>query len=148
MKKFFSLFLVVATVASMVSISACTKTCDTGYEGSDCKTKMNAKFVGTYAVNDTATQGSTHNYYTYSLVITASSTDPKAINLSNFGGFGAGTSVAGTVDGTNFTVSNTSFGAVQVSNGTGTINNNTLSFNYTAYDSTNGTFADHAVGIK
>jgi ferritin-like protein len=45
MKKIFKSFLIVAVMASVASISSCTKTCDPGYEGTDCKTETRAKVL-------------------------------------------------------------------------------------------------------
>jgi hypothetical protein len=40
MKKLVSFFAATALVAAMMTTSSCTKTCDAGYEGSDCKTPV------------------------------------------------------------------------------------------------------------
>lgn len=44
MKNLLSLFI----VGSLLFISACTKTCEAGYEGKDCKTEIRSKFYGDY----------------------------------------------------------------------------------------------------
>jgi hypothetical protein len=148
MRKLFMSLLAVAAMGAAVTISSCTKTCDAGYEGSKCDTKMNAKFVGTYTVVDTATFTSgSPAVFTYTMGITANSSNPQGVNITNFGGFNAGSTISGTVNGTNLTVANTTIGGIQISNASGSINNNTLSFTYTATDTT-GTSVDHAVGVK
>lgn len=40
--------------AFAMGTSSCTKTCDAGYEGSDCKTEVRTKYFGTYNVSGTA----------------------------------------------------------------------------------------------
>lgn len=40
--------LAALTIALVLFISACTKTCETGYEGKDCKTEIRVKYYGTY----------------------------------------------------------------------------------------------------
>lgn len=147
MKKTFKFGIAVATLALIVAVNSCSKTCDKGYEGKKCDTKMNEKFVGTYTVHDTAHIGSGDSFYVYSMSIAASSSDPQGVSITNFGGFNAGSVVTGTVDGTNLSIANTSIGSVAISNASGSINSNTLTFSYTAVDTT-GTAVDHAVGLK
>lgn len=153
MKKILTVFFAVAAFAAVGTITSCTKTCDKGYEGSDCKTKMNAKFAGTYSVHDTASitlTGSTTpstSIFTYSLTVAASSSDPTAVSLSNFGGFGAGTVVNGAVNGTALTIPNQTVGNESISNASGSISNNALSFVYTSTD-TGSISISHAVGLK
>lgn len=108
MKKIFNSFLIVAVMASVASISSCTKTCDAGYEGSDCKTEMRAKVLtnggtATYNVtnNSCATSGAT-----WQSTITPAS---NVINLllSNFGHLVCGSgsiNVNATIDGTTITI--------------------------------------------
>jgi len=57
--------------------------CATGYEGTDCATAMNAKFIGSYNVAETCGSGYSGNY---SNTITAGSAANK-ITLSNLGNF-------------------------------------------------------------
>ncbi len=54
--------------------------CATGYEGEDCSILMNAKFVGTYTVEDQCSKNK------YSIAITAE-TEPNKITFSNLGNF-------------------------------------------------------------
>ena len=62
MKKLVSFFAATALVAAMMTTSSCTKTCDAGYEGSDCKTLVRAKYLGTWTINghDNATPQGTY----------------------------------------------------------------------------------------
>lgn len=52
MKKVFKPFMMMATVAGVLAVSSCTKTCDPGYEGNDCKTEVREKFVGQWTASD------------------------------------------------------------------------------------------------
>lgn len=66
-------------------------TCPTGYEGSSCETKSNAKFVGTY----TATETCGGNQSTpYQVTITAGS-NPTDVLISNLGNYNC--TVGGTI---------------------------------------------------
>ena len=51
MKRLFKFFMIGAVSAALLSTTSCSKTCDPGYEGNDCKTLANAKFLGTYSGN-------------------------------------------------------------------------------------------------
>ena len=55
MKKLFSILTGVALTAAIFSTTSCTKTCDAGYEGSDCKTEVRAKYVGNWTESGTWT---------------------------------------------------------------------------------------------
>ncbi len=146
MKKNFKTIILSATVAAMALVSSCTKTCDPGYEGSDCKTAMNTKFSGTYAVKDTASSADTTLYFNYSMTVSSPSSEPAKVNISNFGGFGSGTTISGTVDGTSLKLDNTTLAGVQISNATGTISGSKLAFTYTSNEGK--AFTSHAVGTK
>ena len=151
MKKILSVFTVVCAIAAITTISSCTKTCDPGYEGSDCKTAMNTKFGGLFHISDTAAThytnpvSDTTYYIPYDLTVTASLSDPTVITLGNFGGYLG--SITGKVDGTNFTGDNTTIGGVQISNVSGSINGNVISYTYTGIDSFS-TATSHAGGSR
>ena len=147
MKKTLTALTLLCAIGVVATISSCNKVCGTGYEGSDCKTAMNTKFAGSYSVHDTAVISGAQAIFTYTMNVTASSSDPSAITISNFGGFNPGSSTAGTVNGTILTVPNTTIGGVAITNASGSISSNALSFVYTATDTT-GTSTDHAVGLK
>ena len=86
MKNLFKPFLMAATVASIFFVSSCTKTCDEGYEGDDCKTEIRAKFIGQWKGNDVCTSG-TYNNITITLANGSGSV--MNVTLTNLGGFGA-----------------------------------------------------------
>jgi hypothetical protein len=111
-----------------------TCVCATGYEGSDCSTKSNAKFVGNYSAIDVCSSGT----YTYSPTIAASSAVVNGLILTNFGGFGTNLTATATVDGSTITVPSQSLGGINIS-GSGTLNaaQNQIQFTYTANDGTN-----------
>ena len=75
MKKLF--YSVVVAAALATGLNSCTKTCDPGYEGSDCKTEVRAKYVANYLVSGTDTDGDT--YTNIPVEITASSTDVQKV---------------------------------------------------------------------
>ena len=147
MKKTLSALTLICAIAAITTISSCTKTCGVGYEGSDCKTAMNTKFAGVYNVHDTAVINGSTSVFGYAMTVSASSSDPSAVSITNFGGFNAGSVVSGKVEGTNLTVPSTTIGSVSISNASGSISGSTLSFVYTATD-TSGVSIDHAVGLK
>ncbi|MEO8761257.1 MAG: immunoglobulin-like domain-containing protein [Bacteroidia bacterium] len=84
--------------------------------------------AGTYAVHDVvtgATPSTNNGTFDYAVVVTQSSTDNDKIILSNFGGFGATSSVYANVNGTAITVPSQTCmatGAVVTVSGTGTYN--------------------------
>ena len=147
MKKTLSALTLICAIAAITTMSSCTKTCGVGYEGSDCKTAMNTKFAGSYSVHDTAIINNTQSVFVYTMTVTASSSDPSTISIANFGGFNPGSSTTGKVDGTTLTIPNTTIGNEQITNASGSISGSTLTFVYTAQDST-GVSVDHAVGLK
>lgn len=75
MKNIFKPILMMAAFAAMLTITSCEKTCDAGYEGSDCKTQIRTKYYGTYKVSGTAVNGGGSATITDLLVtVSASST--------------------------------------------------------------------------
>jgi hypothetical protein len=106
-------------------------TCATGWEGTTCQTKVNAKFAGVWAVSETC--GSSTS--TYQVTITADGTDPTKVLVSNLGNYGCtlGGTVAfdGTVNKATLTI-NDEVCTYQM-NATGTYNDDgTVTFTYTA----------------
>jgi hypothetical protein len=75
MKKLLYSTMMVGALA--FGVTSCTKTCDPGYEGSDCKTEIRAKYVADYLVSGTDTDGDT--YTNIPVQITASSTDVQKV---------------------------------------------------------------------
>lgn len=107
-------------------------TCKTGYEGTTCEKKVNAKFVGTWAVAETC-GGTTQP--SYQVVITADATDPTKVLVSNLGNYGCtvgGTVVFdGSVNGATLTINDLE--CQYQMNATGTYNaDGTVTFTYTA----------------
>ena len=103
MKKIFNSFLIVAVMASVASISSCTKTCDAGYEGSDCKTQVRTKYLGNYTASESKNGGTP---YTYSGSVLTSSGDVQEIYINripNGTGF-FNTNVKAKVDGNAVTI--------------------------------------------
>lgn len=105
--------------------------CATGYEGEFCETKANAKWVGTWGVNETCngTAGSP-----YSVIVTAS-TNPSNISMQDLGNYSCTSgsyNVPATVSGNTVTVSGTVCSTAF--SGTGTLNSagNSISMTYTA----------------
>lgn len=106
--------------------------CATGYEGTTCQTKVNAKFAGVWAVSETCsgTAGTP-----YQVTITADATDPTKVLVSNLGNYGCtvGGVVAfdGTVNGVTLTIADNTCNYQM--NATGTFNaDGSISFTYTA----------------
>ncbi len=108
-----------------------TCSCPTGYEGSDCGRKSNAKFVGTWSVTETC--GSV-NQTPYQVTITADGTDATKILVSNLGNYGC--TVGGTitwnstVSGATLTIADNKCGTQM--NATGTYANGKINITYTA----------------
>ena len=62
MNKTTKTLLAVVALATLISISSCTRTCDIGYEGDNCTARVTDRYIGTFsgretcgAVNDTFT---------------------------------------------------------------------------------------------
>jgi hypothetical protein len=105
MKNFFKPFLMAATVASLFFVSSCTKTCDEGYEGSDCKTMTRTKFIGQFKGPETCTVGSDN----YTVTVSAGSADALTIVFGNV--YNQGFTVTAKVSGSSFTVAEQTVGS-------------------------------------
>jgi hypothetical protein len=81
MKKMFNYLLVGTMALGLFAAQSCSKTCDAGYEGSDCKTLSSTKFLGTYSEADTL-NGVAQS--AFSTTIT-SGTTPDKILIKNLG---------------------------------------------------------------
>ncbi len=125
MKKIFKTFVAITTIAAVSFISSCTKTCDPGYEGSDCKTETRAKFVGQYQGPETCTVGTDN----YTLTVAKSSTDVLKITFTNV--YNQAYTAIATVDGSSFTVESQTVASGVTVSGTGTLSGTTLTFTYT-----------------
>ncbi len=133
MKKIFNSFLIVAVMASVASISSCTKTCDPGYEGSDCKTEVRTKFLANNKVTTDNCAGSGYN-----MSITADS-DVEYIVFSNLGNFTTPAVVKAKVSGTTFSYTNFIDATGRKFTGTGSVSGNIITLTYTVVYTDNTT---------
>ena len=122
MKNLFKPFLMAATVASLFFVNSCTKVCDPGFEGSDCKTEIRSKYVGTYTASGTDNQGGTYTNWT--VILSNSSTNVLGIiiNLQN-----ASISLNATIadEGGSYTIASQNVGGFTYT-GTGTLTSNAM----------------------
>lgn len=105
--------------------------CPTGYEGEFCETKANAKFAGTWTVNETCNSVIGTAYP----VIISANTDPSSVAMKDLGNYSCTSgsySVPATVSGTSINVSGTVCSTVFT--GTGTLNaaGNSIALTYSA----------------
>ena len=114
---------------------ACT--CATGYEGTNCEKKVNAKFAGAWS----AAENCSGTMATYPVTITADGTDPTKVQVQNLGNYTC--NVVGTLtfngssNTTTLTINDSQCGYQM--NATGTFNaDGTISFTYTASYLLNG----------
>ena len=134
MKKIFTALMVIASFATVTTITSCTKTCDPGFEGSDCKTEVRTKIVGNYSVVETC---SSTGAASYTVAISKSTTDVTKVIVTPFAGYPGITGII-SVDGTTLTIASQTVAGYTFS-GTGTINNGgtSITANYTISDGTN-----------
>ncbi len=125
MKKMFKSFIAIAVIGAVTTVASCTKTCDSGYEGDDCKTETRAKFIGQFTGPETCTIGNDN----YTITVGRSSTDALKITFANV--YNQGFTAVATVDGSSFTVETQSIATDVTVSGTGTLSGNTLTFTYT-----------------
>jgi hypothetical protein len=139
MNKIFKGILIVATFATVGMVSSCTKTCDTGYEGSDCKTEVRTKYVGNYSASEVKNGGAA---YTYSGSIATSSAGVTAIvidRIPNAHSF-FNTNVKATVNGAAVTIADQTpdNDAYHIA-GTGALSGTTLTLTFTVTGPNNAT---------
>lgn len=128
MKKMFRPFLMVATVAALFTVNSCTKTCDEGYEGDDCKTEVREKFVGQFKGDETCTVGTDN----YTITVAKGSTDVLTLVINN--AYNQGFTVSGKVSGSTLTIEEQTVGSAGSKlKGTGTLSGDgkTFTFAYT-----------------
>lgn len=132
MKKVFKPFMMMATVAGILAVSSCTKTCDEGYEGSDCKTEVRAKFLGNYHGTEQCTAGNDE----YNVVIAASSTDVVKVTISNV--YNQGFTATASVSGSSLTIESQTVVSGVVVSGTGSVSGDgkNLTLTYSIGDGT------------
>jgi EGF-like domain len=94
-----------------------TCVCTSGYEGTNCETRMTTKFVGNFNLTEVCTTGSD----AYQCNVVESSGEITTIVFSNL--YNSSISVNATVDanGTDFTIASQAFGSATIS-GSGSIN--------------------------
>lgn len=112
---------------SAVTMTSCNKDegCAAGYEGSDCKTLINAKFIGAYEGSETCTIGSD----TYTVTLTSVSSDNMKLTLTNL--YNDNYNLTATITESNkFSLSGTDKGTTFTGNGT--LSGSTLTIQYTA----------------
>jgi hypothetical protein len=109
--------------------------CSVGYEGTNCETKSNAKFVGVWAVTETCGSATSDPYQ---VTITADATDATKILVSNLGNYNCtvgGTIVYnGSVNGATLTIADNKCGTQM--NASGTFANGKITITYTATTAT------------
>lgn len=125
MRNFFKPFVMASTVAALFFVSSCTKTCDPGYEGSDCKTEVRAKFLANNKVTTDNCAGSGYN-----MSITADS-DVEFIVFSNLGNFTTPAVVKAKVSESSFSFTNFIDATGRKFTGSGTLAGNTINLTYT-----------------
>ena len=131
MNKIFKGILSVVVLATMVSVTSCTKTCDKGYEGSDCKTEVRTKFAGTYSASDNP------GALVYSVTVASGTSISDVVISSNFSDSYFVNNVKGTVDGSILTIARQ-----QPDNdnyfveGTGTLSGKTITWSYKIINAT------------
>jgi hypothetical protein len=94
--------------------------CDAGYEGVDCATAFNAKFSGTYSLNETCDASGSD---AYTVTLTPSSSEPARANLTGLYRETFSVPLAIGTDGVTFTIASTDIGPGSVvTTGTSTAN--------------------------
>ena len=132
MKSIFKSFVAVMAIAGIVSVSSCTKTCDPGYEGTDCKTEMRTKFLKTAV---TVTEDCSSTTYSSDIINGSSISEVKIKNLGNYTCPSGDYYVVATVDGSTLTIAQQGLCNVGGTNvytitGTGTVANNVVTITY------------------
>lgn len=105
--------LTIAGFTAMTTMTSCgddEKVCNTGYEGSDCKTLSRDKFIGQWSGTEDCTIGDD----SYTITLSASSTNEISLVYTNV--YNDNYTATGTMTGTNgFTFSGTAAGGVTFS---------------------------------
>lgn len=121
--------------------------CDTGYEGTDCGTAINAKFAGTYNLTETCSPSGAAG--PYAVTVTASSTDPSTITFTGLWEEAQATATATVSGSTNFTIEKATFstGGWEI-DGSGSINtsNSQITISYNIYTTGSTTALDACTG--
>lgn len=147
MKRLFKFFMIGAVSAALLSTTSCSKTCDPGYEGNDCKTLANAKFLGTYSEKDT-TNGIPYGAFQTTITSGTSADKISIKNLANYeclntSGTAVDYYVEATVAEKNITISNTACKTAFAGGGT-LASDGKIYLDFTAtYDSSGVSKTDH-----
>lgn len=126
--------MAVAVIGTLFTVTSCTKTCDSGYEGSDCKTEIRTKLLKVGANVTESCSGTSSPAYVVDVV---TGSDVTKIRIKNLGNYNCSTGdyyvVLSVVDGTNLNIDAQTVCAT-VWSGTAVYNAsaNTLTVNYTA----------------
>ncbi len=97
-------YLLVGTMAlGLFAAQSCTKTCDAGYEGSDCKTETRAQYFGTWKVSGTDNSTPQGTYTNKDLTIGTNTGGVLKFSCSSIG-FGLVFTATLGSDGKTFTV--------------------------------------------
>lgn len=117
------------TALAATTLTSCKKDepCASGYEGSDCKTLINAKFIGAYEGSENCTIGKDN----YTVTLTAVSDNNMQLTLTNL--YNDNYVLTATITESNkFSISGTSKGVTFT--GSGVLSGKTLTINYKAGD--------------
>lgn len=125
---------------SAVTMTSCTKdkTCDVGYEGSDCKTEVRAKFLGTWNAND---KTGTSTTLVYTVPVSTGSSLSTILIGNKFSDDFFDNNITANVSGTTFTIpEQTPDGAAGYKvKGEGSITNGKITITYTLTQPVTGT---------
>lgn len=149
------------TFTKVIAIDACQFTCQngtcqngncvcaTGYEGSNCTTPWNAKFSGTFSMNESCTNSGQAG--PYGVALAAITNSPTEFNMTGLWESPASTIIA-TIGGSGQTftaarqsLSGSSFD-IEVTSGTISANGSTINISYTMYQSGNSFVIDQCSG--
>ena len=142
MKKLVSFLSAAALVAALMTAQSCAKTCDAGYEGSDCKTEMRAKFLNAngWSADETGSR-SGHTVPPFTVNINTTADGVAKVHITNMWNSFAHDVVA-TVNGSTFSIANQSPDADQFSiSGSGTLTGSTIAVTYSVSDTSGHTDA-------
>jgi outer membrane lipoprotein-sorting protein len=124
--------IAVMTIGATVFLSSCAKDDSSPSGMSDARDK----YTGSWTCNETS---QVHGNSTYTITISKDVTSANQVIAKNFYGLGTSTNTVIVIDGNNMTIQTQSVTGNTLS-GTGTYNNNTLAFNFSADD---GQTVDH-----
>ncbi|HEY0262728.1 MAG TPA: hypothetical protein VGB95_06855 [Chitinophagales bacterium] len=126
MKKAIKLFIIVATFAGLTTATSCSKTCNTGFEGHDCRTSWSEKFEGSYSFHDQCIiAGGLFGTAT----IAFSPNSDLTLLLTNFDAIGSSATLSGTLqDSATIYIPSGTAGGYTISNATGRYSNGVITW--------------------